>query len=385
MFTSRIVLLFAAATTLGADCPGWCNSFECDGSVWCQNGERPAPCDTCPMMRPKQNPGFVFAYRGPGADGDAAIGSPNVPVPPGGTPGGIQLAAGEACYDGYCRDVGEDCCAPAIFNEAMKCASGLRVEEKHTQCFGFKDAAYTCCGRLPSTTLRNGVEMPQVLLGAGGSTWMNVAKTDMMVFNALLKGGFRAIDTANHYRNHEGVAQGIASARRDGYKGDVWLQTKIEGCGNSIDPRSPVLAGKCYEHTLARLDDDLKALRVKMVDLVLIHAPPCVPGASWNKGCVGPDQQDPVYPHLANCNHPDACEMVQQQWKALEAAYAQGKTRAIGVSNYCSACLRCISKIATVQPHVNQVRGANPAPPRQPPRPSPPDSPDLAPPQIQPT
>lgn len=48
--------------------------------------------------------------------------------------------------------------------------------------------------------------------------------------------------------------------------------------------------------------------------------------------------------------------MVQEQWRALESAYFAGKVRAIGVSNYCAACLRCIEAIATVSPHVNQVQ-----------------------------
>lgn len=47
---------------------------------------------------------------------------------------------------------------------------------------------------------------------------MDDDKTDLMVYNALTKGGFRAVDTANHYRNHKGVARGIKSAYRDGYK-----------------------------------------------------------------------------------------------------------------------------------------------------------------------
>ncbi|KAL1511330.1 hypothetical protein AB1Y20_006135 [Prymnesium parvum] len=286
----RLLLLSAGALAQDS-CPPWCAKFACDGSTWCQKGEKPAPCVHC----------------GDGGE-----------------------AKGVSCFKESCADVGGDCCAPPQLNEAMKCTNGLHPVRLHTDCFNFKGASYTCCGSLPTTTLSNGVEMPKVILGAGGSTWMNVDKTDLMVYNALKHGGFRAVDTANHYRNHEGVARGIRSARRDGYEGEVWLQTKVEGCGNSKDPRSPVLQGHCYEHTLARLHDDLRQLQVDRVDLALLHAPPCVPGA--------------------------ACEMVQQQWKALEAAYAQGKARAIGVSNYCSACLQCLMRVATVTPHVNQIQ-----------------------------
>ena len=48
--------------------------------------------------------------------------------------------------------------------------------------------------------------------------------------------------------------------------------------------------------------------------------------------------------------------MMQEQWSALEEAYRDGRTRAIGVSNYCSDCLRCIATVATVMPHVNQFQ-----------------------------
>lgn len=147
----------------------------------------------------------------------------------------------------------------------------------------------------------------------------------------------------------------------------MWLQTKIEGCGNSVDPRSKILRDSCYEDTRTVFDATLRELDVDRIDLTLLHAPPCVPGTDWNQGCGGPAPQDAVYPHLCDCSAPEPCEMIQQQWRALEEMYAAGRTRAIGVSNYCSACLDCISKVATVAPHVNQLYfhagmgGADPA------------------------
>ena len=29
-------------------CPDWCHRWACDGSAWCSNGQRPAPCHACP-------------------------------------------------------------------------------------------------------------------------------------------------------------------------------------------------------------------------------------------------------------------------------------------------------------------------------------------------
>ena len=164
------------------------------------------------------------------------------------------------------------------------------------------------------------------------------------------------MDTANHYRNHRGVARGIAAARAEGHDGPVWLQTKIEGCGNSVDPRSPVLQGSCYRDTLAVTESSLRELGVSQVDLLLLHAPPCVPGAPWVEECMGVPTEDLVYPHGIDCTADVPCAMMQQQWAALEEVYAAGKARAIGVSNYCAPCLACIAKTMTVAPHVNQFQ-----------------------------
>jgi hypothetical protein len=47
---------------------------------------------------------------------------------------------------------------------------------------------------------------------------------------------------------------------------------------------------------------------------------------------------------------------MQQQWAALEHAYLRGQARAIGVSNYCEQCVRCLLKTAKITPMVNQVQ-----------------------------
>ena len=96
---------------------------------------------------------------------------------------------------------------------------------------------------------------------------MNEAATEAMVTQGLLN-GFPGVDTANHYRNHAGVARGIAAARAAGHTGHVWLQTKMEGCGNSIDERSPILQGSCHEDTLAVFHVSLKELKVTAVTVV---------------------------------------------------------------------------------------------------------------------
>jgi diketogulonate reductase-like aldo/keto reductase len=134
------------------------------------------------------------------------------------------------------------------------------------------------------------------------------------------------------------------------------LHAQVEGCGNSVDPRSPILAGACREGTLAAFNQNLEELDVARVDLTLLHSPPCVPGASWVENCMGNPAADLIYPHRCNCSAPEPCAMMQQQWLALEEMYAANKTGAIGVSNFCSQCLECVGRVATVTPHVNQFQ-----------------------------
>ena len=85
-------------------------------------------------------------------------------------------------------------------------------------------------------------------------------------------------------------------------------------------------------NTIKLAEHDLSLLRMDVVDLLLIHFPPLL-------GCIP-----------ANCAH------MQDQWAALEQLYHAGKARAIGVSNYCKACLQCIMKTATIMPMVNQIQ-----------------------------
>ena len=261
----------------------------------------------------------------------------------------------------------------------MTCSDGYTAVVAGKACFGFENALYTCCpppppwpplpplspgGTVasPTVTLSNGVVMPTILLGTGGSTWMNVETTERMVTTGLLA-GFVGVDTANHYRVHGGVRRGIRVAREQGFEGDVWLQTKMEGCGNSLDSQSRIADGSCYEDTLNVFEHSLRELGLSTIDSVLLHSPPCVVGASWVDACFGPGD---VYPDRCDCERPEPCRMMRQQWRALEEVYHLGKARAIGVSNYCSACLECLATREEcapgepdaeycVTPHINQL------------------------------
>ena len=136
---------------------------------------------------------------------------------------------------------------------------------------------------------------------------------------------FAAHVEASH--ENQKVAAGIAAsgvARKD-----IWLQTKIEPCGNSRI--TPLYEGHCYNESIAAFEQNLAQLGVAVVDLTLLHSPPCVPNSSWAAPqCLWPDQPDAVYPKNCNCKAEEPCRMMREQWRALEDMYHQGKTRAIG-------------------------------------------------------
>ena len=203
-------------------------------------------------------------------------------------------------------------------------------------------------GKTPSVVLNNGIKMPQIVYGTGGPTQENQSSTEAAVAVAVSRQvGFQGLDCANHYHNQEGVARGIAKSGTA--REALWVQTKVEPCGHSI-----IRNGHCFEDTLAAFNQNLKQLNLSQVDMTLIHAPPCVPNSGWaDDACVW--DNEPIYPQHCKCSVEAPCKMMQQQWAALEQMLKANKTRAIGVSNFCAACLDCLAKNSSVVPAVNQL------------------------------
>ncbi|GAB5369687.1 hypothetical protein AAMO2058_001426800 [Amorphochlora amoebiformis] len=175
-------------------------------------------------------------------------------------------------------------------------------------------------GPSPEIVLNNGVKMP--VIGAGTGAFSNATAYASIL--SALKLGFTHVDTAHDYYNQDGVGKAIAQFDRKSF----FLTTKVPGCGV---PGQGIDLFHCYEDTKKLFEEDLILLNVEYVDLMLLHFPPIL-------GCkLG-------------------CQPIQEQWKALEDLYAQGKTRAIGVSNYCQSCFSCLNETMKVKPAVNQIK-----------------------------
>ncbi|MCL3777635.1 MULTISPECIES: aldo/keto reductase [unclassified Actinomyces] len=157
---------------------------------------------------------------------------------------------------------------------------------------------------IPTTTLNNGVEMP--VLGYG--VFQTPLQQTATHVREALEVGYRLIDTAQAYGNEEGVGQGV---RDSGVaREDVFITSKIW------------VSNMSYERARASIDESLRLLGTDYLDLMLLHQ-------AWG-------------------DYPGA-------WRALEEAYADGRLRAIGVSNFYLERVIDVALLAEVPPAVNQI------------------------------
>lgn len=152
--------------------------------------------------------------------------------------------------------------------------------------------------------LNNGVSIPQVGLGvwqAGGGTKRAVV--------AALAAGYRHIDTAAVYGNEAQVGAAIAEAGVP--REQVFVTSKLWNQDHG------------YDKALAAFDTSLKRLKLDYLDLYLVHWP--------------------------------VAGLRLESWRALERLAADGRVRAIGVSNFLVPHLRELTKSAKVLPAINQI------------------------------
>jgi diketogulonate reductase-like aldo/keto reductase len=165
-------------------------------------------------------------------------------------------------------------------------------------------------------TLANGVEIPKLGLG----TWFISNKDVVPAVTEAIRRGYRHIDTAQAYRNEQGVGEALraSGARRE----DIFVTTKLD-------------AGvKSYRRAAAGIDTSLRRTGLDHIDLMIIHSP-----QPWRR--------------FRSDNHYFAEN--REVWRALEEALQAGKVRAIGLSNFEQADVDNILESCTVPPMVNQV------------------------------
>src|SRR5690625_1667025 len=159
-----------------------------------------------------------------------------------------------------------------------------------------------------NTTLNNGVEMPAL----GFGVFQTPPEETASCVAEALKVGYRLIDTAASYFNEGQVGEGIRQSSLD--RSEVFVETKLW------------ISDYGYDEALHAFDKSAGKLGVDQIDLLLLHQPLT---ADFDK-TIG-------------------------AYKALEKLLADGKVRAIGVSNFMPDVLERLLAETSVVPAVNQV------------------------------
>ncbi|SNU02719.1 Aldo/keto reductase [Ruaniaceae bacterium KH17] len=157
-------------------------------------------------------------------------------------------------------------------------------------------------------TLNNGIEIPA--LGFGVFQTPPAETTEAVA--AALSTGYRLIDTAAAYGNERGVGDAL---RESGLtRDDVFIESKVW------------ISDYGYEETLHAFEKSSRKLGLDVLDLFILHQA-----------------------------LPSAFDATIGAYKALETLLAEGKVRAIGVSNFMIEHLTALLEQTTIVPAVNQI------------------------------
>ncbi|MEV7467093.1 aldo/keto reductase [Streptomyces kronopolitis] len=161
--------------------------------------------------------------------------------------------------------------------------------------------------KVPSITLNNGIAMPQL----GYGVWQIEDDQAFTAVGQALDAGYRSIDTAAIYGNEEGTGKALAASGLP--REELFVTTKLWN------------GDQGYDATLQAFETSLTKLGLEYVDLYLIH-----------------------WPLPSRDTYVDT-------YKALEKIQADGRARAIGVSNFLPGHLERLLGETSVVPAVNQV------------------------------
>lgn len=159
----------------------------------------------------------------------------------------------------------------------------------------------------PALRLATGAEIPQLGLGVFGVPHDRTAATVKLALSL----GYRSVDTAAAYGNEDAV--GAALADSDLAREEVFVATKLWNDDQG------------YERALRAFEASLGRLGLDYLDLYLIHWPAA------------------------------RRDRYLETWKALERLLAEGRVRAIGVSNFQIHHLERLLGEGDVVPAVNQI------------------------------
>ncbi len=162
---------------------------------------------------------------------------------------------------------------------------------------------------VPTLTLNNQTEIPQLGFGVFQIPPERTADAVTRAFEV----GYRHIDTAQMYGNEQEVGEAVAASGIP--RGDLWITSKLNNGFHRPDD-----ARRAFDETLAKLGLD-------HIDLFLIHWP---------------------LPTLYDGDYVST-------WRTLTEFAADGRARAVGVSNFEPDHLDRLAAETGVVPAVNQI------------------------------
>ncbi|NED68669.1 aldo/keto reductase, partial [Streptomyces sp. SID10244] len=161
---------------------------------------------------------------------------------------------------------------------------------------------------IPQIELDNGIHIPAL----GFGVYQTPPDETATAVETALSTGYRHIDTAAAYLNESGVGEAI---RRSGIdRAELFIETKIW------------ITDYGYDATLHAFDKAAGKLGVEQIDLLILHQ--ALPGEF---------------------------DLTTDAYKALERLLADGKVKAIGVSNFMPEHLARLLDATSVVPAVNQI------------------------------
>ncbi|UWD79136.1 aldo/keto reductase [Curtobacterium flaccumfaciens] len=161
---------------------------------------------------------------------------------------------------------------------------------------------------METVTLNNGLEIPAI----GFGVFQSAPEETVDAVRTALETGYRHIDTAAAYGNEREVGEGIRASGVD--RDEIVVETKIW------------VSDYGFDETLHAFDKATGKLGFDTIDVLILHQPA-----------------------------PDRFEQTVQAYRALERLYADGRVRAIGVSNFMPHHLRSLLDQSDVIPALNQV------------------------------
>ena len=156
--------------------------------------------------------------------------------------------------------------------------------------------------------LNNGVKMPALGLGVYQTPPDETAEA----VAAALRVGYRHIDTAAAYMNEQSVGEGIRASGVD--RDEIFVETKVW------------VSDFGYDETMHAYEKATAKLGLAVIDLLILHQP-----------------------------LESQFERTVAAYKALEQLLADGRVRAIGVSNFQPKDLADLQAQTSIVPAVNQI------------------------------